>query len=70
MDFYMTCLYNARKADRNHPVFIAPGPDRLVFYPEDRARMLEAVRRVSKPCMVFKLLAGGQSIALVQKILA
>jgi hypothetical protein len=62
-DFYMTCLYNARKPDRDHPGFIPPGPDRLVFYPEDREKMLEVVRRVVKPCLVFKLLAGGQALA-------
>lgn len=59
--FYMACLYNARRTQRGQQSgFITGKPKQLVFYPEDPPFMLEAIRRVSKPCIAFKLFAGGQ----------
>jgi hypothetical protein len=60
-DFYMTCLYNARKQQRGQQSgFITGKPKELVFYPDDRFRMLEVIRQVEKPCIAFKVFAGGQ----------
>ena len=33
-----------------------------MFYPDDRFEMFEAIRKVPKPVIVFKILAGGQRI--------
>lgn len=61
VDFYMTCLYNARRTQRGQTSgFITGKEKRLVFYPEDRFLMFDAIRKVKKPCIAFKLLAGGQ----------
>jgi len=61
MDFYMTCLYNARRTQRGQQSgFITGKPKQLVFYPEDPPFMYEAIRAVDKPCVAFKIFAGGQ----------
>ena len=61
VDFYMTCLYNARKTQRGQQSgFITGKPKELVFYHEDRLLMFEAIQAVSKPCIAFKIFAGGQ----------
>ena len=61
VDFYMACLYNARRTQRGQQSgFITGKPKELVFYPGDPPMMYEAVRKVQKPCIVFKLFAGGQ----------
>lgn len=60
-DFYMTCLYNARKQQRGQQSgFITGKPKELVFYPDDRFEMFDAIRQVAKPCIAFKVFAGGQ----------
>lgn len=62
-DFYMACLYNARREQRGQQSgFITGKPKELVFYPEDRFLMMEAIRQVSKPVIAFKILAGGQRL--------
>lgn len=61
VDFYMACLYNARRTQRGQQSgFITGKPKELVFYPGDPPLMYEAVKQVPKPCIVFKLFAGGQ----------
>ena len=60
-DFYMTCLYNARKTQRGQQSgFITGKPKDLVFYPDDRLLMFDVIRQVKKPCIAFKIFAGGQ----------
>lgn len=60
-DFYMTCLYNARRTQRGQQSgFITSKPKELVFYPDDRFLMFEVIRQVKKPCIAFKVFAGGQ----------
>lgn len=60
-DFYMTCLYNARKQQRGQQSGFITGKSKdLKFYPEDKYEMFKVIRQVEKPCLVFKMLAGGQ----------
>jgi hypothetical protein len=60
-DFYMTCLYNARRTQRGEQSgFITGKPKYLVFYPEDRSLMFDVIKKVQKPCIAFKIFAGGQ----------
>ena len=61
VDFYMTCLYNARRTQRGQQSgFITGKPKYLVFYPEDRFLMFDVIRKIQKPCIAFKIFAGGQ----------
>jgi hypothetical protein len=61
MDFYLTCLYNARRTQRGQQSgFITGKPKELVFYPDDPPYMYEAIKKTKKPCVAFKIFAGGQ----------
>ena len=61
MDFYMASLYNARRTQRGKKSgFITGKSKNLVFFPGDPPFMYEAIKKVKKPCIAFKLFAGGQ----------
>ena len=60
-DFYVGCLHNTRKrGDGQLSSFITRKPKPMKYYAEHRPLMLAAMRQVSKPCIAFKVLAGGQ----------
>ncbi|MGI6561601.1 MAG: hypothetical protein ACOX3Q_03440 [Clostridia bacterium] len=61
-DFYSACLYNARRQNRGEQSGFITGKTKahLVFYPEDRFIMFDAIKKVSKPVIAFKTFAGGQ----------
>lgn len=60
VDFYMACLHNTRKRGGEPSSFITGKTKHLKFFMEDRAEMLKVIRQVQKPCIAFKILAGGQ----------
>ena len=60
-DFYMTCLYNARKQQRGQQSgFITGKSKSLKFFPGDKYEMFPVIKKVQKPCLVYKIFAGGQ----------
>jgi len=62
MDFYMTCLYNYRnqRKGQKSSFFTKEQPKYIIFYPEDPPKMYEVIQKVNKPCIAFKIFAGGQ----------
>ncbi len=62
VDFYVTCLHNARRGREGKKSGFITGESKagIRFFPEDRPIMLDLVRKVDKPCVVFKIFAGGQ----------
>ena len=64
MDFYMTCLYNMRRNRKGQQSGFITGETKagVVYGPEDRLEMLEVIKKVNKPCIAYKLLAGGQAL--------
>lgn len=61
VDFYMLSLYNLARGFK-----AAPAVDRRAYaeerFPsEDPPRMLALVRRLAKPCLVFKVMAAGRN---------
>lgn len=60
VDFYMACLHNSRKRGGEPSGFITGKVKHLKFFMEDRQEMFEVIRQVQKPCIAFKVLAGGQ----------
>ena len=62
IDFYMACLYNSRRNRRGQQSGFITGATKsdLIFYPEDRFLMYDVVKKIQKPCIVYKILAGGQ----------
>jgi len=61
MDFYMSCLYNYRNLRRGKQSSFYTGEEKhLKFYPGDPPLMYEVIKQISKPCVAFKIFAGGQ----------
>ena len=60
VDFYMACLHNSRKRGGEPSSFITGKKKHLKFFIEDRQEMFDVIRQVQKPCIAFKILAGGQ----------
>lgn len=62
VDFYMACMHNARRnREREQSGFITgKTKSGLIFYPEDRAIMLDCLKKVEKPILAFKIFGGGQ----------
>ena len=61
LDFYMTCVYNYRNQRKGQKSsFFSNLPKYIVFYPEDPPKMYKVIRQVQKPCVAFKIFAGGQ----------
>ncbi len=60
VDFYVACLHNTRKRGGEPSSFITGKEKHLKFFVEDRQEMFEVIRQVQKPCVAFKILAGGQ----------
>ncbi|MGI6004747.1 MAG: hypothetical protein ACOX88_04955 [Christensenellales bacterium] len=60
LDFYMTCLQNSRKYETEESTFLTGKEKTIRFRLKDRQVMLGAIRQIDKPCIVFKIFAGGQ----------
>jgi len=60
-DFYMACLHNMRRGNEGRVSSSISGKknEPRTFVYEDRAEMLRVIRSVHKPCIAYKVLAGG-----------
>lgn len=63
-DFYMACMYNARKNREGEESGFLTGKSKgaLTFNANDRAIMLETLKKIEKPIIAFKIFAGGQML--------
>lgn len=64
-DFYMACMYNARRnRERQESGFLTGKSTKgdIKFHPTDRGLMLDALQGVKKPILAFKIFAGGQML--------
>ncbi len=61
-DFYVACLQNARRGREGVASGFITGETKmgLLFYPEDRPVMLDLIAKVPRPCIAYKIFAGGQ----------
>ena len=61
VDFYMACVHNMRKEKEGRVSSSISGaknePHKFVY--EDREAMFKMIRALDKPCIAFKILAGG-----------
>jgi hypothetical protein len=62
-DFYMCCLYNLAPQPKPAPIVDPNAYQRDEFLPEDPPRMTAVMRKVSKPCIAFKIVAAGRHCA-------
>jgi hypothetical protein len=60
LDFYMVCLQNSRKYEKEESTFLTGKEKTIVFRLQDRWDMFPVIRETRKPCIVFKIFAGGQ----------
>ena len=58
VDFYMTCVYNLSKVQRQSSSITGVANQDEPFDEGDRAIMYKTIRSVSKPCLVFKILGA------------
>lgn len=63
-EFYMACMYNLRREREGEESGFITGKSKsnVVIVPGDRAIMLEALKKVEKPIIAFKIFAGGQML--------
>lgn len=60
VDLYMTCFYRLTRTPEEVQEGMREVPLWGNFLPGDPARMAEVVRQVHRPCLAFKILAGGR----------
>lgn len=63
VDYYMTCLYRVTRTREEARAEFGESPLLETFMEGDPGRMTAMVRKTSKPCFAFKLLAAGRNIA-------
>jgi hypothetical protein len=59
-DYYMCCLYYLTRPREEFARILGETPIGEIYLPSDRRRMLEVVRAMKKPCLVYKVLAAGR----------
>lgn len=59
-DLFMTCFYRLTRTPQESAEGMREVPLWSEFLPGDPARMCEAIRAVERPCLAFKILAGGR----------
>ncbi|WP_321470064.1 hypothetical protein [uncultured Paludibaculum sp.] len=61
-DYYMTCLYHvSRSAEEARALMGGERPLGETFLEKDPVRMTDVVKKISKPCLAFKLLGAGRA---------
>jgi len=62
LDFYMTCVYERHRTAEELTKLLGQAaiPVGEVYLPNDPPRMFAAMRRTSRPCLAFKILAAGR----------
>jgi hypothetical protein len=58
VDFYMTCVYNLSKVQRESSSITGVANRGEPFDEEDREIMYKTIRATAKPCLVFKILGA------------
>ncbi|MBN1345795.1 MAG: hypothetical protein JXQ73_24100 [Phycisphaerae bacterium] len=70
VDFYMCSAYNLSKEDKTEPAVAGHRPEDHLFDDADRDVMFEFVRRVDRPCLVFKVLAANRKCGTQEDVRA
>lgn len=70
LDYYMTGLYNLHGGREKFTEKFGYAPLGEVYAREDCDAMCQAIRRTTRPCIVFKVLAAGRAIGSPAQIRA
>ncbi len=60
-DFYMTCFHEIRRDQDKVQAGLGDLPIDELYLQGDPARMAAVVRKISRPCLAFKILAAGRA---------
>jgi hypothetical protein len=62
LDYYQTCVYERHRSEADLKKLLGhvPLPVGEVFLKSDPPRMFKAIRNTRRPCLAFKILAGGR----------
>ena len=60
VDFYMACVYNISKTDRESSAITGKANGSEIFDEADIPIMYETIRQTPKPCLAFKILGAGR----------
>jgi hypothetical protein len=62
LDYYMTCVYERHRSREDLQKLLGhvPIPVGEVYLESDPPRMHQAMRKTSRPCLAFKILAAGR----------
>ncbi len=61
VDYYMCCMYFHNRPREQFQELLGEVPMGEVYLPSDRDRALKVIKSVSKPCLVYKVLAAGRA---------
>ena len=60
VDFYMACVYNISKTDRESSAITGKANGSEIFDEADIPIMYKTIRQTPKPCLAFKILGAGR----------
>jgi hypothetical protein len=66
-DLFMACLYVMSRPEAEWKKILGFKPIQDTFYPNDPERMCQSIRKTKKPCLGFKILAGGWAAGSPEK---
>jgi hypothetical protein len=61
LDFFMACVYRKSRDAKELSEIMKEVPIGEVYLPSDFPRMCETIRRASRTCLAFKILAAGRT---------
>jgi len=62
VDYYMTALYYMLRPRAEFEKVLGEVPLGEIYLPSDPPRMMQAIRKASKPCLAYKVLAAGRTV--------
>jgi len=68
VDFYMACVYNLSRSRQEAEHLAGRAVEGELFWDPDREKMLERVRKTSKPCLIFKVYAASRKCGLAAEM--
>ena len=68
LDFYMACVYNLSKVERVSSAITGVSNESEPFDATDPPLMYETIRRASKPCLAFKILAAARRCGTKEEV--
>lgn len=61
VDFYMACVYRKSRDRKELMEIMQEAPIGEIYLPSDMPRMCETIRKATKTCLAFKILAAGRT---------